>query len=354
MKIIDRTGVALGRNIARERTINDIRRIAIHHSATTEGTTAIFENWWRTQTGMGAPNAVGGYHEVVLLNGDLELNYLPTKISYGVANQNADTYHICVVGDFTGSQLTGIQLQNLLERIRYNVNRFPNVTMDRVLGHKEFPNQATTCPAVNMTNIRNLAKQSTVLPPPTTDTRESYVVTRETGGFNTAADALNNQSVRTTVKPGTYYVFNKSQGMINVTKTAGVPGSWINPASQTVATAKTYTVRSGDTLSAIANLYKTTVAELTKLNNLSNPNLIRVGQILKLPSTTTPNATNNTIKVGGRVRVNQNASTWATGQSIPSWVKGQTYNVIQLRNSNKEALLADVMSWISVSDVTVL
>ena len=81
MRIIDRTGEALGRNIARTRSVNDIRRIAIHHSATTSGTTAIFENWWRTQASMGAPNAVGGYHEVILLNGDLELNYLPTKVS---------------------------------------------------------------------------------------------------------------------------------------------------------------------------------------------------------------------------------------------------------------------------------
>jgi LysM repeat protein len=47
---------------------------------------------------------------------------------------------------------------------------------------------------------------------------------------------------------------------------------------------KTYTVASGDTLSAIANKFDTTIAEIAKLNNISNVNLINVGQVLKLPA----------------------------------------------------------------------
>lgn len=44
----------------------------------------------------------------------------------------------------------------------------------------------------------------------------------------------------------------------------------------------TYTVKSGDTLSAIASKYNTTVEKLVSINNISNPNLINVGQVLKL------------------------------------------------------------------------
>ena len=363
MRIIDRTNQALGRTIARTRNINDIRRIAIHHSATASGNTATFENFWRTQPSMGAPNAIGGYHEVILLNGDIELNYLPTLISYGVGGQNADTYHICVVGNFAQTQLGGVQLQVLLERIRFNVNRFPNVIFDRVLGHREFPNQSTTCPAVNMSNIRSQARETDQdnRPAPPTTNNDTFVVTRVTGGFNTAADAANNRNQRTTVQPGTYHIFNRSQGMVNVTRTRGIPGSWINPAGQeTTVTPPTTTpsvhiVRSGETLSGIAQLYRTTVAELQRLNNISNPNLIRVGQVLNLPTgSNNTTTTNNTIRVGSRVRVNSTARTWATGQNIPSWVRGQTYTVQQLRNSNREALLAGILSWIRVADVTVL
>lgn len=50
----------------------------------------------------------------------------------------------------------------------------------------------------------------------------------------------------------------------------------------------TYTVVKGDTLSQIASRFNTTVTELKRLNNLTS-DIISVGQILKLPtSTTTP------------------------------------------------------------------
>lgn len=46
---------------------------------------------------------------------------------------------------------------------------------------------------------------------------------------------------------------------------------------------RTYTVRPGDTLGAIAHRYGTTVGELAALNNIANPNLIYPGQVLHLP-----------------------------------------------------------------------
>ncbi len=43
-----------------------------------------------------------------------------------------------------------------------------------------------------------------------------------------------------------------------------------------------YTVKAGDNLTKIAKVYKTTVANLVKLNGLKNPNLISVGQKLRV------------------------------------------------------------------------
>jgi len=45
----------------------------------------------------------------------------------------------------------------------------------------------------------------------------------------------------------------------------------------------TYTVRSGDTLSALARRHGTTVQALARVNNISNPNFIRTGQRLTIP-----------------------------------------------------------------------
>ena len=45
-----------------------------------------------------------------------------------------------------------------------------------------------------------------------------------------------------------------------------------------------YTVRSGDTLGSIASRHGTSVSALVQANRLSNPNLIRIGQVLKVPA----------------------------------------------------------------------
>lgn len=45
-----------------------------------------------------------------------------------------------------------------------------------------------------------------------------------------------------------------------------------------------YTVKKGDTLGALAKTYGTDVNSLAKLNSISNVNLIKAGQVLKLPS----------------------------------------------------------------------
>ena len=45
---------------------------------------------------------------------------------------------------------------------------------------------------------------------------------------------------------------------------------------------KTYTVKSGDTLSGIASKYGTTYQKLAQINGISNPNIIYAGQVLKI------------------------------------------------------------------------
>ncbi len=65
---------------------------------------------------------------------------------------------------------------------------------------------------------------------------------------------------------------------------ASKPAANNKPAS----TGGTHTVKKGDTLSAIAKKYKTTVNELVKINGIKNPNLIKVGQTIKLPGAASP------------------------------------------------------------------
>lgn len=54
------------------------------------------------------------------------------------------------------------------------------------------------------------------------------------------------------------------------------------PAPAPVPSAKTHTVKSGETLSGIAAKYGTTYQSLAAINGISNPNVIYAGQVLKL------------------------------------------------------------------------
>lgn len=70
-----------------------------------------------------------------------------------------------------------------------------------------------------------------------------------------------------------------------------------------------YVVNSGDTLSAIAAKYGTTYQELAKYNNISNPNIISVGQTIKIPnlSSWTPKVGDIVMYHGDKHYLNANA-----------------------------------------------
>ena len=79
------------------------------------------------------------------------------------------------------------------------------------------------------------------------------------------------------------------------------------------------------------------------------------------PTTTTPaiaagqdanNTSKSDIKAGDTVKVNFSADHWATGEPIPSWVKGQNYKVAEI--SGTKLLLSGINSWINRSNAEIL
>ena len=93
------------------------------------------------------------------------------------------------------------------------------------------------------------------------------------------------------------------------------PGAASTQAGQATC-AQTYSVVRGDTLSTIARRFGTTVAELVRLNNIANRNLIRVNQVLCLaagpPPTPTPPVRTGAVAV---------EATFAaiTGDAVNTW-----------------------------------
>lgn len=99
-----------------------------------------------------------------------------------------------------------------------------------------------------------------------------------------------------------------------------------DPPKKSSTSSSTYTVKSGDTLTAIAAKYKTTVAKLVSLNGIKNPNLIKVGQKLKVTGAApAPAKQYYTVKKGDTLSAI--ASRYGT-----TWQKLQSLNGI--RNAN--------------------
>ena len=64
------------------------------------------------------------------------------------------------------------------------------------------------------------------------------------------------------------------------------------------------------------------------------------------------NTPKSDIAVGNQVKVKFSANAWATGEGIPDWVKGRTYDVAQV--SGNRVLLSGINSWINKSDVEII
>lgn len=137
------------------RKISQITKIARHHSATTSGDYfAFWNNRWK---GLGWGK--GGYHEIILTDGTVQLCYDPIYPTNGIGNHNTNTYHICVVGNgaFTAAQERAFEERCLLAMKNFGLG------VKDVLGHNEFKGTATSCPGINMDSVRK--RLSTLVEP---------------------------------------------------------------------------------------------------------------------------------------------------------------------------------------------
>ena len=90
----------------------------------------------------------------------------------------------------------------------------------------------------------------------------------------------------------------KNANVIRVGQVLDIPGSTGATPTAPPATTVTHTVRSGETLSEIAARYKTTVAAIVKLNNISNPALIVAGTKLVISGSGSAETKTHTVRSG--------------------------------------------------------
>lgn len=123
-------------------------------------------------------------------------------------------------------------------------------------------------------------------PKPASSKIEKYILNKTVNGYLTAADAKAKKNKKGTVNAGTYYVFNKSVGMINLTTKAGTQGTWINPGENVKAKPKgeykTHEVVPGDTVSKLAAKYGSTIQQIKDWNKLDKNYTIYAGKTIRV------------------------------------------------------------------------
>ena len=187
------------------RSVAGITKIARHHSATATGDVWSFQNHWRN-LGWGT----GGYHEIILRDGSVQLIYRDNVTTNGVGNHNSKTYHICVVGN---GSFTAEQEKAFDERARAAMQRF-NLKASDVLGHNEFSGHtSSTCPGINMATVRSrLSGSSGSTPTPSPAPTPTYNVepwnkrqTVSTDVLNVRAAQNTNSAIIRTLKRGAQF-----------------------------------------------------------------------------------------------------------------------------------------------------
>lgn len=157
---------------------------------------------------------------------------------------------------------------------------------------------------------------NTSKPTTSTSSGETYKLVASCKIYMSAANAKNRKGSVGTYGAGTYYVFNKADGMINITKTKGVAGGWINPNDNKVATSNTstssgsyYKKYTGDSDSIVSALNSIGVdssyknrEKIAKANGISGYsgtasqntkmlNLLKQGKLKKAGTTSSGNTT---------------------------------------------------------------
>ena len=204
-----------------------------------------------------------------------------TQTNNGASTTATATYYTVQSGD----TLSGIAVEyNTTTATLTSLNNLSNPNLIYV-GQRLLVKSTSTSAASSATSTATSTASATS----TSSTTSATTYTVKSGdtlssiasSHNTTTAALT--SLNSLANPNLIYVGQ----VLKLANTTTASTSSTSSAASTSSSAMTYTVKSGDTLSSIASSYNTTTSTLTSLNNLSNPNLIYVGQVLKVAGSST-------------------------------------------------------------------
>jgi hypothetical protein len=140
-----------------KREISDISHIDIHHSASF---TSNFHGI-RTIKGFADYHVNGhgwqglGYHYVVSPGGEIFKTGYANEMRWSVGGNNSYTLSVMLIGRFNEEEIPEQEYENALELVRILMQAYNVPKKENVMGHNEYPNQNTLCPAIDMDKFRS-------------------------------------------------------------------------------------------------------------------------------------------------------------------------------------------------------
>ena len=139
-----------------KRDIKKITHIDVHHSASParnyKGIETIesFANTHINQNGWYGL----GYHYVIPPNGKIYKTGYANEKRWSVGGNNSYTISIMLIGNLHEENPTDEQMDAAVW-LANELSRAYDVEVDNIKGHREYPNQATLCPGIDMADFRN-------------------------------------------------------------------------------------------------------------------------------------------------------------------------------------------------------
>lgn len=152
------------------RSLPQVKYLAIHHSAGPDTQTPNdIANFHINSNGWGGI----GYHFLISKDGVVYYVGDISTARANVANLNDQVIGICLVGNFTsGKEPTEAQIDSAHKLCEFFISHYPDLvnvlSWDSVLGHKDLPGQATTCPGDNWPQWRPRIISGEDVPSPVT------------------------------------------------------------------------------------------------------------------------------------------------------------------------------------------
>ena len=353
----------------------NIEGITIHHNAGVATVPALLNYAYNTDRSMSFNYCIN----------DSDVGLCVEEKNRAWTSSNRDNDHRCVTievcnsstgGDWPISDKSMETLIKLCADIckRNDIKKlyFDGTTKGTLTRHEMFA--ATNCPGPYIKNhtqyicdeVNKLINGNEQTPEPPVVEEKKYEVVVPLKGYYTAADAVAGKNAKRTVEVGTYYVYNETSEAVNVTKTAGVPGAWINKSLNKKEETKPVEPSKPDTSNPIGKdvivngrLYGTsaganpgkTVSNLkTKVtryqkgakypyNFTGDIGWASESSVKFIDFTPTPEPEpkpTTGFKVGDKVKVNKNAKSYE-GKSVASFVYSNTYTIDEL-NGNRAVL----------------